>query len=49
MMAAAVGMVAMAGFFIVFGVFALADGRGCDGHCAGCLSDCDNHIEGGLS
>jgi len=47
MITASVAMVVMAGLFVVFGVFALADGRGCDGHCGGCSNECENHIEGG--
>ena len=36
MIAATVGMAVMALLFVVFGVFALGDRGGCDGHCAGC-------------
>lgn len=47
MIGATVAIVAVAALFVVFGVLKLADGKGCDGHCAGCIGECDNKIEGG--
>jgi hypothetical protein len=47
MIGATVAMAAMAGLFVVFGVFALADtDRGCDGGCGTCTMDCDLDLEG---
>jgi len=41
MIGATVGMAAMAVLFVVFGMFALGDGEGCDGHCGGCSRSCE--------
>jgi len=42
MIGATVGMAAMAGLFLVFGLFGLADqDKGCDGGCGTCTMDCD--------
>ena len=48
MIGTTMAMAVMAGLFIVFGYFALADGRGCDGNCGGCAFDCENKTHGGL-
>ena len=49
MIGATVAMVAMAGLFVVFGVFALADTeKGCDGACGTCEIDCESDLEGEL-
>lgn len=46
MIGATVVMAAMAGLFVVFGLFRLADRRGCEGSCAGCTHECERHVEG---
>jgi hypothetical protein len=48
MIGATVAMAAMAALFLVFGVFALADGKGCDGGCGTCTKDCENELEGNV-
>lgn len=49
MIGATVAMVAMAGLFVVFGVFALGDTDGaCDGTCGTCTMDCEIDLEGEL-
>ena len=49
MIGATVAMVAMAGLFVVFGVFALGDtDRACDGACGTCTMDCEIDLEGEL-
>ena len=45
MIAATVAMAGMALLFVVFGVWALADGRACDGHCSGCGMHCESRID----
>ena len=48
MIGASVAMVAMAGLFVVFGLFALGDKEGgCDGGCGTCTLDCESELEGG--
>jgi hypothetical protein len=49
MIGATVAMAAMAGLFVIFGMFALADtDRGCDGACGTCSMDCEIDLEGEL-
>ena len=49
MIGATVAMAAMAGLFVVFGVFALADTeKDCDGACGTCTMDCEIDLEGEL-
>ena len=48
MIAASIAMVAMAGLFVIFGMFALADGRqSCGGDCGGCVGECELDSEVG--
>jgi hypothetical protein len=46
MIGATVAMAAVAAMFVVFGLFALADGKRCDGACGTCTKDCENELEG---
>jgi len=47
MIAASVGMVAMAALFVVFGFFAMGDAKGgCGGACGTCTSECEMDYEG---
>jgi len=41
-------MASMAALFVVFGMFALADGKGCDGTCGTCTRECETELEGKL-
>lgn len=49
MIAATVAMASMAALFVVFGLFALADGKRCDGACGTCTKDCENELEGNVT
>ena len=50
MIGATVAMAAMAGLFVVFGVFALGDTEGgCDGACGTCSDDCEIDFDGELT
>jgi len=49
MIGATVAMAAMAALFVVFGLFALADGKRCDGACGTCTKDCENELEGNVT
>ena len=45
MITATIAMVAMAGLFVVFGLFALGDtDRGCDGACGTCEIECEGEL-----
>ncbi len=46
MIDATIAAAAMAVMFVVFGLFALADGKRCDGACGTCTKDCENELEG---
>jgi hypothetical protein len=46
MIATTVAVVAMAGLFVVFGVFVNARHSDCGGECGACAGECENEIEG---
>ncbi|MHB1194628.1 MAG: hypothetical protein ACYC6F_16505 [Longimicrobiales bacterium] len=47
MIAAVLGILAMAALFVLAGLIGLGEGKGCgSGHCGSCSNDCELDLEG---